>query len=112
MHNLVLPHKLLSNELQQRGSVVWSLLEIKRKSKSWGKHYTRKLRNVSTSGSKMNGDLNMQGHAIFNLPEGVRADEPVTNGWYAKNWQDLAINLHGRGSISVLEGKVLPHTDP
>ncbi|CAC5390783.1 unnamed protein product [Mytilus coruscus] len=27
---------------------------------------------------KMEGDIDMQGHAIHNLPEGTRADEPVT----------------------------------
>ncbi|CAC5413724.1 unnamed protein product [Mytilus coruscus] len=55
-------------------------------------------------GGKMEGDIDMQGHAIHNLPEGTRADEPVTKGWYAKNWQDLVVSMQGK--INALEGKV------
>ncbi|CAC5404831.1 unnamed protein product [Mytilus coruscus] len=53
-------------------------------------------------GGKMEGDIDMQGHAIHNLPEGTRADEPVTKGWYAKNWQDLVVSMQGK--INALEG--------
>ena len=51
---------------------------------------------VSTNGGKMSVDLDMQNHAIRNLPEGTSADEPITKGWYAKNWQDLVNALQGR----------------
>ncbi|CAC5360609.1 unnamed protein product [Mytilus coruscus] len=60
-------------------------------------------------GGKMEGDIDMQGHAIHNLPEGTRADEPVTKGWYAKNWQDLVVSMQGRLMPS-REGKVLSHS--
>ncbi|CAC5356942.1 unnamed protein product [Mytilus coruscus] len=53
---------------------------------------------------KMEGDIDMQGHAIHNLPEGTRADEPVTKGWYAKNWQDLVVSMQGK--INALEGRI------
>ncbi|CAC5368067.1 unnamed protein product [Mytilus coruscus] len=36
--------------------------------------------------------------------QGTRADEPVTKGWYAKNWQDLVVSMQGK--INALEGKV------
>ena len=51
---------------------------------------------VSTNGGKMNVDLDMQGHAIRNLPEGKEADEPVTKGWYAKNWQELVATMQDK----------------
>ena len=35
---------------------------------------------VSTNGGMMNVDLDMQNHAIRNLPEGKEADEPLTKG--------------------------------
>ena len=59
---------------------------------------------VSTNGGKMAVDLDMQNHAIRNLPEGVGADEPVTKGWYAKNWQDLKIDLQGK--IDAVDQKI------
>ncbi|CAC5388223.1 unnamed protein product [Mytilus coruscus] len=42
---------------------------------------------------KMVGDIDMQGHSITNLPLSITANEPVTKGWYAKNWQDLVKNF-------------------
>ncbi|VDI54584.1 Hypothetical predicted protein [Mytilus galloprovincialis] len=59
---------------------------------------------VSTNGGKMSIDLDMQGHAIRNLPEGSRSDEPVTKGWYAKNWQELVASMQSR--INDLEKKI------
>ncbi|CAC5385525.1 unnamed protein product [Mytilus coruscus] len=55
-------------------------------------------------GGKMEGDIDMQGHAIHNLPEGTRADEPVTKGWYAKELAGSG-SFHAR-KINALEGKV------
>ncbi|CAC5424783.1 unnamed protein product [Mytilus coruscus] len=44
----------------------------------------------------MVGDIDMQGHSITNLPLSITANEPVTKGWYAKNWQDLVKNFTDR----------------
>ncbi len=59
---------------------------------------------VSTNGGKMSIDLDMQGYAVHNLPEGTHADEPVTKGWYAKNWQELVVNMQTK--INALEEKI------
>ncbi|VDI16372.1 Hypothetical predicted protein [Mytilus galloprovincialis] len=48
---------------------------------------------LPTAGGEMNGDIDMRGHAIRNLSKGTEAGEPVTKGWYAKNWQELVANM-------------------
>ena len=55
------------------------------------------------AGGRMTGEIDMQGHAIRNLPEGTGADEPITKGWYAKNWQDLALGMQRK--IDAAESK-------
>ncbi|CAC5358436.1 unnamed protein product [Mytilus coruscus] len=55
-------------------------------------------------GGAMIGDIDMRGHSIVNLPAPAAADQPVTKGWYAQSWQDLAMAMQGK--IDVLEEKV------
>lgn len=58
---------------------------------------------LPTIGGKMTGAIDMQGHAIRNLPEGTDSKDPVTNGWYAKNWQDLALTMQEK--INAVESR-------
>ncbi|CAC5403154.1 unnamed protein product [Mytilus coruscus] len=53
-------------------------------------------KSLPMTGGKMVGDIDMQGHSITNLPLSITANEPVTKGWYAKNWQDLVKNFTDR----------------
>ncbi|VDI46426.1 Hypothetical predicted protein [Mytilus galloprovincialis] len=53
-------------------------------------------KSLPMTGGKMVGGIDMQGHSITNLPLSTTANEPVTKGWYAKNWQDLVKNLTDR----------------
>ncbi|CAC5401036.1 unnamed protein product [Mytilus coruscus] len=53
-------------------------------------------KSLPITGGKMVGGIDMQGHSITNLPLSTTANEPVTKGWYAKNWQDLVKNLTDR----------------
>lgn len=41
----------------------------------------------------------------------TKADEPVTKGWYAKNWYDLEIDLQGKISALEMEVKSCHTTD-
>ena len=55
------------------------------------------------TGGKMDGNIDMQGHAIRNLTNAVGAAEPITKGWYAKNWQDLVLKMQAK--IDATESK-------
>ena len=55
------------------------------------------------TGGKMDGNIDMQGHAIRNLTNAVGAAEPITKGWYAKNWQDLVLKMQAK--IDAAESK-------
>lgn len=55
------------------------------------------------TGGKMDGNIDMQGHAIRNLTDAVGAAEPITKGWYAKNWQDLVLKMQAK--IDAAESK-------
>ena len=58
---------------------------------------------LPVAGGKMMGEIDMQGHAIRNLPEGVGTHDPITKGWYAKNWQDLVLAMQSK--IDAAESK-------
>ena len=58
---------------------------------------------LPVAGGKMMGEIDMQGHAIRNLPEGVGTHDPITKGWYAKNWQDLVLGMQSK--IDAAESK-------
>ena len=55
------------------------------------------------TGGKMDGNIDMQGNAIRNLTDAVGAAEPITKGWYAKNWQDLVLKMQTK--IDAAESK-------
>ncbi|CAG2185264.1 unnamed protein product [Mytilus edulis] len=53
-------------------------------------------KSLPMTGGKMGSGIDMQGHSITNLPLSTTTNEPVTKGWYAKNWKDLVKNLTDR----------------
>ena len=52
----------------------------------------------------------MQDFRIRNLPEAKAADEPITKGWYSKDFLDAVLSF--RREISELDGKIDGHHPP
>ena len=58
----------------------------------------------ATNGGKVSGDLDMQDFRIRNLPEAKAADEPITKGWYSKDFLDAVLSF--RQELTDLESKI------
>ena len=57
----------------------------------------------ATNGGKASSDLDMQSFGIRNLPEATAADEPITKGWYSKDFIDAVLSF--RQELTDMESK-------